>query len=80
MRLMMESQIAPTSGGRIAALKAMADLELVSEEAKWKANNQKEVTVNIVSVSEMLLAARERTRREALILEPPPAEIPQPEK
>ena len=80
-RLYLESQTAPTAGMRIAALKEMANLQLVSEEVKFRVQNKGDTIVNIVSVSNMLNSARDRTRREAEALELPPntsgAEKPQ---
>jgi len=76
-RLYVESQSAPTAAGRISALKELGALALVSEEARYRIEHRQEVTVNLVTVSDMLMAARERTKREALALEAPAAEIPQ---
>lgn len=73
-RLYVESQTAPTAGARIAALKEIAALNLVTEETKYRVQNKGETIVNIVSVRSMLESARDRTRIEAATLELPPSE------
>lgn len=80
-QLYLESQTAPTSGARIAALKEMAALQLVPEETKYRVQNKGDTIINLVSVSNMLSSARDRTRKEAAALElpvnEPSAEKPQ---